>query len=93
VVQDPLLGGALSVVSVVLFSPRSVCGTHVAEEVMACVHVGVQKSKPSRWHGGATSGTALLESRHYYERVLSCFLTVNPQIEHYGYRTVLCCFE
>ena len=58
--------GALSLVSVVLFSLRSVCGAHVAEEVMACVYVG-----------------ALLESRHYYERVLSCFLTVNPQIDHY----------
>jgi hypothetical protein len=77
---------------VVLFSPRSVCDAHVAEEVMACVHVGGQKSKPSRWHGGATSGTALLESRHYYERVLSCFLTVNPQIEHYIMDTVTLLF-
>ena len=69
--------GALSLVSVVLFSLRSVCDAHVdVAKLMACVYVG-----------------ALLESRHYYERVLSCFLTVNPQIDHYGYRTVLCCFE
>ena len=79
--------GALSLVSV-LVVPLSVCGARVAE-LIACVYVGGQKGKPSRWWRHAVAVVTALRCSSLRQGPFMFSHCEPPNL--YGYHTVFCC--